>query len=175
MQRGKALFPILPAGLAVLFLILQAAVFLADAGCSEPEGQIFLYFADPETGYLAGESRRIESVEDKTAFYAEIVKAVIDGPESDLEPTFPAETELLALYAAPDKTVFVDLSADAASRHPRGVRSELLSVYSIVNTLVLNCRDIQAVKILVDGNETETLAGHVDITRPLKARILLVR
>lgn len=175
MLRGKALFPIFSAGLAILFFIFQAAVFLPDAGCSEPEDPVFLYFADPETGYLAGEPRQIESAEDNTAFYARIVEALLDGPEKDFEPTFPRKTELLALYAASDETVFVDLSDDAAEKHPGGVRSELLSVYSIVNTLVLNCSGIQAVKILIDGNETETLAGHIDITRPLKARMLLVR
>ncbi|MFP3998318.1 MAG: GerMN domain-containing protein [Desulfobacterales bacterium] len=175
MPRSKRPFPVSAAWPAVLFLILQLAVFLPDAGCREPEEPVFLYFADPETGYLAGEPRRIEPSEENTAFYAKIAEALLAGPEKDLDPVFPNKTELLAIYEVSDKTVFVDLSDDAAIRHPRGVRSELLSVYSIVNTLVLNCRGIEAVKILVEGNETETLAGHVDISRPLKARILLVR
>ncbi|MFW6010897.1 MAG: GerMN domain-containing protein [Desulfosalsimonas sp.] len=175
MNRGKAFFPVLPGCFVALFLILQGGAIFSAAFGFEPEEPVYLYFADPDTGYLAGESRRIEPVDSRSAFYAVIVKELISGPEGDLEPTFPPETELLALYEGPDNTVFVDLSADVAKMHPGGVRSELLSVYSIVNTLMLNSSRIRAVKILVNGDETETLAGHVDITRPLKARILLVR
>lgn len=142
---------------------------------SGPEGAVFLYFADSETGYLTGEARQMDRGDDKTAFYSELVRALISGPENDLMPTLPAETSLMALYATPEGTVYVDVSGAVSANHPGGVRSELLSVYSIVNTLVLNSNGIRDVKILVDGNEAETLAGHVDISRPLKARMLLVR
>lgn len=175
MQRQKAFFPILPAYFFALFLVVQAAAFLPGAFGFGPEGPVFLYFTDPDTGYLTGESRRIESGDSRSAFYAEIVEELISGPEGALDPTLPPETELLALYEGPDKTVFVDLSADASDRHPGGVRSEVLSVYSIVNTLMLNISKVRAVKLLVNGDETETLAGHVDITRPLKARMMMVR
>ncbi|MCF8110704.1 MAG: GerMN domain-containing protein [Desulfobacteraceae bacterium] len=175
MLRGKAFFPILPACFAALFLILQGWAFLPATFGFEPEKPVFLYFADPETGRLAGESRRFKPAENRAAVYSEIVNALISGPQGDLEPTLPPETQLLALYEGSDNTIFVDLSADVAEKHPGGVKSEVLSVYSIVNTLMLNSSRIRAVKILVNGHETETLAGHVDITRPLKARILLVR
>lgn len=140
-----------------------------------PDGSVFLYFADPETGYLTGEARQMDRGDDKTAFYSELVRALISGPENDLMPTLPEETSLRALYATAEGTVYVDVSGAVSAHHPGGVRSEMLSVYSMVNTLVLNTNGIREVKILVDGNEAETLAGHVDISRPLKAQMLLVR
>lgn len=176
MRKGEKALRRLPVAAVALMLILSAVVCISYAQENGgPEGPVYLYFADPETGYLTGEPRKIERTEDDAAYYAEIVKALISGPENDLVPVLPDETRVLVLYAGPDDTVFVDLSADAKEHHPGGVRSELLSVYSIVNTLALNCDGIRAVKIMIEGNETETMAGHVDITRPLKAQMLLVR
>jgi hypothetical protein len=48
-------------------------------------------------------------------------------------------------------------------------------VYSIVNSLILNVTDIEAVKILIEGQESITLAGHIDLQQPLKANMLLIR
>ena len=40
-------------------------------------------------------------------------------------------------------------------------------MYSIVNTLTDNLPAITAVQLLVDGRQVDTLAGHVDVRRPL--------
>ena len=70
---------------------------------------------------------------------------------------------------------YVDLSAQFKENHPGGVQSELLTLYSLVNSLILNIPEIQAVKILIDGYETMTLAGHIDLQEPVKANMLLIR
>ena len=175
----------------VMVLAAAAAVFLwpgnAAAGQDRPggpdpetagrgpDGPVYLYFADPQTGYLTGEARHMERRPDAPAFYRQIIKALIAGPENDLMRTLPGQTRLRALYPTEEGIVYVDLSGEVAEQHPRGVRSELLSVYSIVNTLILNTEGIRGVKILINGGESGTLAGHIDIRLPLKAQMLLVR
>ena len=52
---------------------------------------------------------------------------------------------------------------------------ELLTIYSIVNSLILNVPNIKAVKILINGNEAKTLAGHIDLQTAIKANMLLIR
>jgi hypothetical protein len=59
--------------------------------------------------------------------------------------------------------------------HPGGVRSELLTVYAVVNTLILNLPEVSAVKILIEGREVSTLAGHIALEDPLNADMLLIR
>jgi Sporulation and spore germination len=51
--------------------------------------------------------------------------------------------------------------------HPGGSTNELLTIYTIVHALALNLPAITAVQVLVDGREIDTLAGHVDLRRPL--------
>ena len=69
----------------------------------------------------------------------------------------------------------MDLAAGIGDLHPGGIKSELLTIYSIANSLILNVPEVEAVKILVNGNETATLAGHIDLQVPLKANMLLIR
>jgi spore germination protein GerM len=87
------------------------------------------------------------------------------------------QSELLTLYSliTEDGICYVDVSAQIKEYHPGGVQSELLTLYSLVNSLILNIPEIKAVKILIDGNESMTLAGHIDVQDPIKANMLLIR
>jgi spore germination protein GerM len=86
------------------------------------------------------------------------------------EPTvsaIPAGTTLRAVFLAEHGEAFVDLSRDVATSHPGGTINELLTVYTIVNALTENLPAVTSVQILVDGKEVETLAGHIDLRRPI--------
>ena len=48
-----------------------------------------------------------------------------------------------------------------------GSLDEILTVYTIVKALTENLPAVNRVQILVDGREVDTLAGHVDLRRPL--------
>ena len=62
-------------------------------------------------------------------------------------------------------TAVVDTNAAFADAHPSGVLAEELTIASMVNTLNANDPQITRVKILVDGKERDTLAGHADLRR----------
>jgi hypothetical protein len=67
----------------------------------------------------------------------------------------------------------VDLSKEA-SQGTSGSHDELLSVYSIVNSLTVNFPAVKRVQILLEDRPTDTLAGHVDLSRPLTADMTLL-
>jgi len=46
---------------------------------------------------------------------------------------------------------------------PSGIMSEQLAVQSIAQTLGANVSGIRQLKILIHGQEAETLAGHLDL------------
>ena len=106
---------------------------------------------------------------------AAIVRALISGPRKGLMRTLPPATRVRAFYVTRDKTAVVDLTAAVGAQHPGGVQMERLSIYAIVNSLVLNMPGIHDVKILIDGNESLELAGHLDLRFPLRAEMLLIR
>jgi spore germination protein GerM len=136
---------------------------------------VHLYFAEPGQPYLTAEDRVVPLSGDPVDLGKQIMTALLQGPRSRLVRTIPSGTRLNALFVTGSGTGYVDLSEVITEQHPGGCRSEMLTIYSIVNSLVLNVEQIKTVKILIGGAETWTLAGHVDIRFPFKAEMLLIR
>ena len=105
----------------------------------------------------------------------EILSMQLEAAPSPYLSTIPAGTMLRAFYVTERGDAYVDLSADVSTKHPGGSFTELLTVYAIVNAVTANLPTVQRVQILIDGKEAETLAGHVDLRRPLIRDVTLVR
>lgn len=104
-----------------------------------------------------------------------LTEQLLDGPQSpELRAVFPPETEVASVFAAPDGTVFVDLAVPETGAG-MGSTDELLTLYSVVNTLLLDDASAQRMVLLINGRQRESLAGHLDTSRPLYPRPDLVR
>jgi hypothetical protein len=75
----------------------------------------------------------------------------------------PPATELRAAFLMPDGTLYLDLSSNALALFEPGIQSETLAIYSIVNSLAENVPAVKKVKLLIQGQEVETLDGHADL------------
>ncbi len=125
--------------------------------------EVNLYFSDSQAMYLVPEKRKIPQT---PSLAKQVVIELIKGPENpNLYPTIPQETQVNEVYIA-DDIVYIDLSEEIFKNHPGGSSGELMTVYSIVNTLT-EITPIRGVQILVEGNEKESLVGHIDISMPL--------
>jgi germination protein M len=125
--------------------------------------EVNLYFSDSQAMYLVSEKRKIPPT---TSLAKQAVVELIKGPaSSDLYSTIPEGTRVNEVYIA-DDIVYVDLSEEVFKNHPGGSSGELMTVYSIVNSLT-EISPIKGVQILVEGNERNSLVGHVDISMPL--------
>jgi hypothetical protein len=93
----------------------------------------------------------------------QLLNALITRAPAPEKATLPAEASLLAFYIQPDGTAIADFSDEIVSGMPSGILSEQLAVQSIAQTLGANVSGIRQLKILVHGQEAETLAGHVDL------------
>jgi spore germination protein GerM len=94
----------------------------------------------------------------------QVLHALIADPPTPEQRTIPADTILLGFYLLPDGTAIADFSDALASEYPSGILSEKLAVDSIARTLENNLPSVRRLKILIHGEEVETLAGHVDLT-----------
>jgi len=125
--------------------------------------EVNLYFSDSQAMYLVPEKRKISQI---PSLARQAVIELIKGPEnSDLYPTVPEGTQVNEVYIA-DDIAYIDLSEEIFKNHPGGSSGELMTVYSIVNTLT-EIPPIKGVQILVEGNEMKSLVGHIDISMPL--------
>ncbi len=151
----------------------------SNAGVTGTETQAFpvvhIYFADRKGRYLQAEERIFTGPERDIDRGRAIVEALIKGPKSGLMRTIPASTQLRAFYLAPGRRAYVDLSESVTEQYPGGCRSEILTLYSIVNSLILNMPEVSSVKVLVGGRDAPTLAGHIDIRLPFTSDMSLIR
>ena len=99
-----------------------------------------------------------------------VLEAQFRGVEPPLTSTIPEGTLVRAVYLTDRGDAFVNLSGEICSRHSGGSLGELLTIYTIVNAVTVNVPTIRAVQILIEGREVDTLAGHVDLRRPLTPR-----
>ena len=96
-----------------------------------------------------------------------IVAALLEPPPEGQPSAVPEGTTLLSVFVAADGSAFVDLGGAIVSGHSGGSLNEALTVYAIVNTITVNMPSVAAVQILVNGQQVDTLAGHVDLRYPL--------
>jgi spore germination protein GerM len=94
----------------------------------------------------------------------QVLNELIENPPADDLRTLPADTALLGFYALPDGTAIADFSDALASETPSGILSEEMAIDSIRLTLENNIPGFSRLKILIHGQEVDTLAGHVDLT-----------
>jgi hypothetical protein len=132
-----------------------------------------LYFEAPDGSGLLSEEREIAFSDDLTAQLQTLVEELVRGPKSGLLPTLPAQTRVLGVFVTPRGVAYVNLSGEATGV-PGGSRSELLTVYSVVNSLVVNFPAVSRVQLLVEDRMVSSFSGHVDLSRPLPADLTLV-
>jgi hypothetical protein len=104
-----------------------------------------------------------------------IIDAALEAPPEGQRSAVPAGTTVRSVFLAADQTLFVDLGGAVVSGHPGGSLNEALTVYAIVNAVTVNLPDVTGVQILVDGQQVDTLAGHIDLRYPLGKALDWVR
>ncbi len=124
--------------------------------------------------YLTDDGMRLQPSEQEVEFGAtttaqarRLIEAQLLPPEPPLMSAVPAGTTLKELFITDRGEAYVDLSAELSKNHTGGSLDEILTVYTLVSALTENLPSITHVQILIDGREVDTLAGHVDLRRPL--------
>jgi hypothetical protein len=131
--------------------------------------------------YVGEAGTRLTAVERDVAYgestveqAREIIDAQIAPVAEPLVSAVPSGTRLHALFIAAQGEAYVDLSGEVSRAHPGGSLNELLTIYTIVDALTANLPAVSSVQILIDGKEVDTLAGHMDLRRPLMKNLDIV-
>lgn len=134
-----------------------------------------VFYIAPSGSRLSRTVREIALAETAEAQGSEVVNVALQAPRAPLLPAVPAGTTLRGFYIGDDGDAFVDLGGDGLKTAGGGTTAESLAVYAIVNTVTANLPAVKRVQILIDGTEVDTLAGHLDLRRPLSPSMALVQ
>ncbi|MGO0122773.1 GerMN domain-containing protein [Desulfothermobacter acidiphilus] len=126
--------------------------------------QVTLYFADREAQHLVPEVREVE-VGDHPLEQV-VVEELIKGPtDPSLCPTIPAGTKLLSLEVK-DGVAYVNFSSQFKQQHSGGSAGELMTIYSVVDSLA-RLGTVHKVQFLLEGRKEESILGHMDTSVPI--------
>jgi len=177
---GKIFFLLILIGIGLIVFFHQQIYdsikpFLSRSGISVGRREVLLYFSDREGEYLVGEKRQILKKKALSEEAKETVVELIKGPEGKLLCTLPPRTKLLSLQINDAGLAKVNFNKALSQDHPGGSSAEMMTVYSIVNSLSLNFPQIKRVQILIDGKPIETITGHLSLSLPLSPKPDLIR
>ena len=132
--------------------------------------------------YMADDGARLTGVEREVAYgegaaeqARQILEAQIAPVSEPLVSAIPPATKVRAVFLTDRAEAFVDFNSELTTGHTGGSTDEILTVYAIVNALTSNLPAVKSVQILVNGKQMETLAGHVDLRRPLAQNLAWVQ
>jgi spore germination protein GerM len=133
---------------------------------SDPVVKVRMFWISPEDeSALAPVTIQLALSKDPVLRVKQVLNTLLAGPvDSDLR-TLPPDAALLSFYLLPDGSAIADFSEALATSSPSGIQSEQLAVDSIARTLEANVPQVKRLKILIHGQELDSLAGHVDLTQ----------
>jgi hypothetical protein len=133
---------------------------------------IVLYF--PLDGMLVSGSAAVKRQPDAQSQAREIL-AVMLGDQRAGQTALLKDVKLREIYLDASGTAYVDLASVQHKEIRTSAWDELAALYAVVNTLVQNIEEIKRVRVLLDGREAQTLAGHIDLSRVFNKRMDLVK
>lgn len=127
-----------------------------------------LFYVDEQGTGLRGIEQEVLYGEGTAEQARRIIEAQIAAAPPPHVSVIPDGTKLRTIFFTKAGEMYVDLTADVQTNHPGGTTNETLTVYALVSALTSNLPAVTGVQILVEGKEVDTLAGHLDLRRPIE-------
>jgi len=130
-----------------------------------PTEQVALFVAHDEDGSLRAQAAQIPMPSGRQQRAEELLRALLSIYLDKSSPhVLGAGADVRSVFLVDPGVAVIDVNAAFADTHRSGVLVEELTVASLIHTVSANTPGILRVKILVDGKERDTLAGHADIS-----------
>jgi hypothetical protein len=132
------------------------------AGATE---RVTLFVAYDDIGILRAQSAQIPMPSVRQQRAEELLRALIALYLDKSSPhPLPPGSDIRSVYLVDPSLAVIDVNAAFADGHRSGVLAEDLTVASLIQTLSANIPGILKVKVLVEGKQRDTLAGHADLS-----------
>ena len=125
-----------------------------------------VYYPDESGTKLVPVEREIKFADENEKYSAAINQLMQQPKEKELTTIFPKHAKINSVKRE-GETAIVDFDKDIAKGFVGGSTGEEFLINSIVDTLT-EFKEIEQVKFLIDGQEVETLSGHMDLSEPIK-------
>lgn len=130
-----------------------------------PAEQVNIYVAYDNPGILRTESITASLGSGPQQRAEDLLRELIKRYTAKNSPhPLASGAEVRKVYVVDPGLAVIDVNSAFVDGQVSGVLSEELTIASMIETLAANLPGLTRVKILVDGKERETLAGHADLS-----------
>jgi hypothetical protein len=130
-----------------------------------PTERVTLWVAYDDIGTLRAQSAQIPMPGVRQQRAEELMRALVAFYLDKNSPhPLPPGSEIRGVYLIDPGLAVIDVNAAMADGHRSGILAEDLTVASLVQTIAANIPGILKVKLLVEGKQRDTLAGHADLS-----------
>jgi hypothetical protein len=130
-----------------------------------PTERVTLFVAHDEDGSLRPTSAQIPLPSGRQQRAEELLRALLALYLDKSSPhVLGSGAEIRSVFLVDPGLAVIDLNSAFADTHRSGVLVEELTLASLIHTVSANTPGILKIKILVDGKDRDTLAGHADLS-----------
>ncbi|MCK5268921.1 MAG: GerMN domain-containing protein, partial [Spirochaetes bacterium] len=134
-----------------------------------------LFFSDYTYSKLIPVKKEIKNEENREKKLKIIINELVNGPVSNKTlPTIPSNVRVLSTWLS-DDVAYINFNRYIYLNLPDNAMSEIMAVYSVVNSVIKNIKGVRRVQILVENVPIKTLKGLTRIITPLLYRSDLVK
>lgn len=134
---------------------------------------VTLYFANRSGTALVSEQRSIEVKKSLTIEY-QIVDQLIIGPDKNmLNATVPKGTVIRDIKTE-DDICYVNLSQNFINDKVVGTDSQLITIYSVVNSLT-QLNYVNKVQFLIEGEKINKISKNIDFSKPFEENTEIIK
>jgi|Deesub1362A_J573_1020465.scaffolds.fasta_scaffold00068_107 hypothetical protein len=110
---------------------------------------------------LRMQQRRIPATSDRLELAQAVLREFLKGPAGLTEESHvPREVKVLGLYFGTHGVLYVEFSHELKRNFQGDALAEFLLLRALYETLRANIKDMADMKLLVEGQEVESLGGH---------------
>lgn len=128
--------------------------------------EVKIYYPDEAGTKLVPVQKEIKFVDESEKYSAALSELMQKPKDKNLTTVFPSHTKIRSVTRKGDMAI-VDFDGSIVKGFVGGSTGEEFLVNSVVNTLT-EFSEIKQIKFLIDGEEIETLSGHMDLSEPIK-------
>ncbi len=138
-----------------------------------PQQQITVFLPDDAKGALLQRQISATLPEEPTQRAREIVHVLIARwqEKDSLHPMVAAADVNAVFLLNNNRTAVIDVNGPFADQHRSGILVEELTLASIAKTLAANVQGVGEIRLVVEGKQRETLAGHADLMDSYPANV----
>lgn len=165
---GAAAWPYARARLAGL-LSPEGEATSTDSSSATQTGlrAVTLWFADVSGDSLISEVRELPEQDGVHERLAQLVDALVSGPQRRGVGVLPAGTSLLHAYLDDRGLLTLDLSRPFQQGFHGGSRAEDLVTGSLLRTIGSNLPEVKQVLVVCGGSPIASLGGHLPLDQPI--------